>query len=177
MLFRFLQSLAVVSIKPWPNPITYTTSVGLKCPSLGYVMTRKRVCVAFQQIFPTSVTNNPTSRRRRVACRRRPALCDVSLVLLESSTRMLIDYQMTLITVFGPKLAHTKIPTCYPGRHSLLRIAVAHESGKIVSRDFRKNPPCGTRRDAGLNRYIYTRIRRRMLLRVLRKTWVYCFIV
>lgn len=154
--------------------------MGLKCPSLGYVMTRKRVCVAFQQIFPTSVTNNPTSRRRRVACRRRPALCDVSLVLLESSTRMLIDYQMTLITVFGPKLAHTKIPTCYSGRHSLWRIDVAHESGKIVNRDFRKNPPCGTRRDAGLigtYSYTHTRIWRRMLLRVLRKNWVYSFVV
>ena len=68
---------------------------------------------------------------------------------------MFIDYQMTLMTVFGPKLAHTKIPTCYCGRHSLSRIAVAHESGKIANRDFRKNPPCGTRRDAGLNRYIF----------------------
>lgn len=76
-------------------------------------MTSERVSLAFQQIFPTSVTKTRkflATQAPALWSRRSVAPCDIWLALLVSSTRAIIDDHMTVITAFGTSWFISNIP-------------------------------------------------------------------
>lgn len=76
-------------------------------------MTSERVSLAFQQIFPTSVTKTRkflATQAPALWSRRSVAPCDIWLSLLVSSTRAIIDDHMTVITAFGTSWFISNIP-------------------------------------------------------------------
>ena len=97
-------------------------------------MTSERVSLAFQQIFPTSVTKT----RKFVATqapaplsRRSVARCDIWLGLLVCSTRAIIDDRMTVISVLGKSWLIANIPL----HSSIIYHRDTLKTGQAVNRD------------------------------------------
>lgn len=97
-------------------------------------MTSERVSLAFQQIFPTSVTKT----RKFVATqapaplsRRSVAPCDRWLALLVCSTRAITDDRMTVISALGKSWLISNIPL----HSSIIYHRDTLKTGQAVNRD------------------------------------------
>lgn len=97
-------------------------------------MTSERVSLAFQQIFPTSVTKTRkfvATQAPATSSRRSVARYDIWLALLVSSTRAIIDDRMTVISALGKSWLIANIPL----HSSIIYHRDALKTGQAVNRD------------------------------------------